>query len=146
MKEKNTRRRTLGRAAAVQAIFQMNQTKESFESVINQFTNHRLKDTNDVWDDADKNLFCQIVTGVAKHLNDIEESVRSILTDEWKIERIDPVAKAILFAGIFEMMWGEQPHPIIINEYIDVAHGFCEPKIVQFVNASLDSIAKKATL
>ena len=59
-------------------------------------------------------------------------------------QRMENLLKAILRAGTFEL-WHhtDVPEGVIVNDYLDVAHGFFDAKEPGLVNAVLDRIAKK---
>ncbi len=47
------------------------------------------------------------------------------LPAEWPLMRIDPVLRALMRAGAAELWMADgPPAKVVINEYLDVAHGF----------------------
>ena len=72
---------------------------------------------------------------------DLNEEIEKLLNNEWKIERISIVDKAILFAGIIELNLNNNlTNNIIISEYIEIADQLgAETK---FINKLLDKISK----
>jgi N utilization substance protein B len=65
------------------------------------------------------------------------------LPAEWPLPRLDPVLRALLRAGGAELwMPGGPPARVVINEYLDVAHGFFEgEELRKLANGVLDRIA-----
>ena len=58
--------------------------------------------------------------------------------------RVDSILRAILRAGVFELMERpDVPARVIINEYINVAHAFFSDDEPRVVNGVLDKIAHK---
>ncbi len=52
--------------------------------------------------------------------------------------------RQIVRAGAYELAArADIPTAAIINEYVDVAHAFYEPREAKFVNGLLDAIARK---
>lgn len=61
----------------------------------------------------------------------------------WRIERIGVCTKLILRYAIWELLYTQTDHTIIINEAIELAKCFAEKDSYKFVNGILDEIAKK---
>ena len=93
--------------------------------------------------DVDADLFRQIVTAAVENQAAMDTIIAGKLASGWKLERIDSVARAILRAGVIEL-WRRKdvPTPVVISEYVDVAHAFYDKKESAFVNGLLDGIAK----
>ncbi|MFC0388568.1 transcription antitermination factor NusB [Muricoccus vinaceus] len=145
------RPRTGARVAAVQALFQSEAGGESAETVIDQFVRHRIGTlgTEDGFEDgrvpqADVPLFSRIVRGAAKDSETIDTAIAAHLSDKWTIERLDPVLRALLRAAAAEL-WagGDTPARVVINEYMDIAHGFFDGEEPRFANGVLDALARQ---
>lgn len=55
---------------------------------------------------------------------------------------VEPLLRSILMCGICELLvHSDVDSPLIIDDYLNVAHAFYEPNQVRFVNGVLDSIA-----
>ena len=73
---------------------------------------------------------------------DLNEEIEKLLNDEWKIERISSVDKAILFAGIIELnLNNDLTNNIIISEYVEIAEQMGGE--AKFINKLLDKISKE---
>ena len=58
-------------------------------------------------------------------------------------QRLEPLLKAILRAGTYELQHcSDVSTGVIVNDYVDVAHGFFDAKEPGLVNAVLDRLAK----
>ena len=57
-----------------------------------------------------------------------------------EIRDFEPLLKAILICGVAEILANKVDSPIIINDYLNVAHGFYGQGEVNLVNAILDSV------
>lgn len=144
------RPRTGARVAAVQALFQSEQTGEPAEAVIDQFVRHRIGALpgGDGFEDgrvpeADVPLFAAIVRTAARNGETLDRLVSGHLDKDWPLERLDPVLRALLRAACAEL-WGgrEPPARVVINEYLDVAHGFFGGEEPRFANGVLDALAR----
>lgn len=72
----------------------------------------------------------------------LDENIEKYLRN-WKLERIPSVDKEILRIAIAEMLFSKAPHPVIINEAIDIAKRYSAENSTKFVNGILDSISKE---
>jgi N utilization substance protein B len=137
--------RSAARLAAVQALYQLEQEPITPQKVVQEFLNHRF---NEIVDGTrfitpDKTLFQDIVMGVMERLADLDPMIVSTLSEDWRLERIESVVRAILRAAVFELNRDTAvPVPVLINEYIEITKAFCTGAEAAFVNASLDALAK----
>src|SRR5271165_3058400 len=145
-----SRPRTASRVAAVQALFQSEQSGDNPESVIDQFVRHRLGAVSDAggFEDgraphAEVKLFMRIVRAAVLSQERIDGLIVESLPADWPIARIDPVLRALLRAGGAELaMLDGPPTRVVINEYLDVAHGFFTGDEPGLANAVLDRLAR----
>lgn len=144
------RPRTASRVAAVQALFQSEQGGESAETVIDQFVRHRLGEVDgDGFEDgripdAHVPLFTRIVRTAVTEQDRIDALVVASLPAGWPMTRLDPVLRAVLRAGGAELtMQDGPPSRVVINEYLDVAHGFFSGEEPRMVNGMMDRLARE---
>ncbi len=145
-----SRPRTAARVAAVQALFQSEQGAENAETVIDQFIRHRLGElpgTGGYEDgrvpDAHAKLFGRIVRMAVEKQGELDGLLASSLPADWPLGRLDPVLRAVLRAGGAELaMRDGPPVKVVINEYLDVAHGFFDGDEPRMVNGLLDKLAR----
>ena len=144
------RPRTAARVAAVQALFQAEQAGDNTETVIDQFVRHRLGELPGTGGfeegrapDAHVKLFGRIVRMAAEQQDAIDLLLVAALPEDWKLERLDPVLRALLRAGGAELaMKDGPPARVVINEYLDVAHGFFDGDEPKMANGLLDRLAR----
>jgi N utilization substance protein B len=144
------RPRTGARVAAVQALYQSEYTGESAETVIAQFLRHRIGAAAGAggYEDghvpeADAPLFGTIVRRAAKHGEAVDTVVAAHLDADWPLGKLDPVLRALLRAACAELREGrEPPAKVVINEYLDIAHGFFGGEEPRFANGVLDAMAR----
>lgn len=137
--------RSSSRLAAVQALYQMEMNDESAPDTVEEFINHRLGAVieDDHYADADVAFFADLVKGVEERAKEIDAHLTGSLAKNWTLARIEPVARAILRAGTYELIGRpDVPTSVIINEYIDVAKAFFEDSKPGFINGVLDKLAK----
>lgn len=144
------RPRTASRVAAVQALFQSEQGPENPETVIDQFVRHRLGELPGTGGfeegrvpDAEVPLFGRIVRGAVRQQDTIDRMLVEALPEDWPLDRLDPVLRALLRAAGAELAMTEgAPARVVINEYLDVARGFYTGPEPGLANAVLDRLAR----
>jgi transcription antitermination protein NusB len=149
-KAERGRPRTAARVAAVQALFQSEQSQASPETVIDEFVRHRLGElpgTGGFEDgrapDADAKLFGRIVRAATLRQDDIDRMLSDCLPVEWPLLRLDPVLRAVMRAGAGELLMEDgPPGKVVINEYLDVSHGFFDGDEPRMANGVLDRLAR----
>lgn len=139
--------RSAARLAAVQALYQMEHSGAGVEGVIKEFVDHRLGRAidGDELHEADSELFSDIARGVVETQRRIDPVIERNLADNWTLARIDATARAILRAGVYELMRrGDIPERAVIDEYVEIAKAFFDGEEPRFVNAVLDAVARDA--
>lgn len=63
-------------------------------------------------------------------------------SDGWKISRMAPATRSILFVAAYDMLCKSTACGIAINEAVELAKKYDDPSAVAFVNGILNSIAK----
>lgn len=149
MAGKQARPRTASRVAAVQALFQSEQAQTSPETVIDEFVRHRLGKLADAGfedgrvPDAQAPLFARIVRTATQQQDKLDVMLSEALTDDWPMGRLDPVLRALMRAGAAELWMSDgPPAKVVINEYLDIAHGFFDGEEPGMANGVLDKIAR----
>ena len=147
---KAARPRTQSRVAAVQALFQSEHTGDTVETIVDQFVRHRLGNLPglDGYEDgrvpdADVTLFARIVRTAVQQQDTLDRLVAEALPPEWPFMRLDPVLRALLRAAGAELgMADGPPARVVINEYLDIAHGFFTGEEPRMANGLLDRLAR----
>ncbi len=146
--------RSLARVAAVQALYQMDLAGTEVDQVIDEFVRLRFgrgsagveaeTENGGGLYGADPAFFADVVRGVVRRQRDIDPLVDQQLATGWRLVRVDSILRAILRAGVFELMERRDVPPrVTINEYINVAHAFFEGDEPRVVNGVLDRIAHR---
>ena len=140
--------KSAARLYAVQALFQMEQSDQTLDQVRVQFENHRfgarLEDGSEMAE-GDVDLFRAILEEAVSQQARIDQMTDRALVEKWPISRIDPTLRALFRAAGAELLLGQTPPKVVINEYVDVAKAFFpEGREAKFVNAVLDHMAREA--
>jgi transcription antitermination protein NusB len=81
---------------------------------------------------------------VCNHATEIEQQVIRVL-ENWRLERIAPVERALLKLGCAEILYcPEIPPRVTINEYIELAKVFANENAPAFINGILDKLVQTA--
>jgi len=136
--------RSAARLAAVQALYEMEitgkglkETKSEFETfwIGNEIEGAKYKE-------AEIAFFHDILSGVVAAQEPVDRLIDNTLAEDWPLARIDPVMRAILRAGAYELMARpDVPGRVSIKEYVDIAFAFFGPEESGMVNAVLDALA-----
>ena len=140
----SARPRTAARLAAVQALYQMKMTGTAPTDIIEEFVHFRLLATeeNHGLGTPDTQLFRDLISGTASHINHIDPLIASALSKEGSLDKLETTLQAILQVGVFELISPlETPTEVVINEYVDLTHAFFEKQTVGLVNGVLDKVA-----
>ena len=127
--------KTKARQCAVQALYQWQMTGQNLSAIEIQFQeDQRLKN-------AQKSYFSDLFHGVPKDLAKIDACMVDFVDRE--VEKIDPVERAILRIGVYELLHKpETPYRVIINEGVELAKCFGADGSHRYVNGILDKVAQ----
>jgi len=86
----------------------------------------------------------KIVMGVIKHKAAINDELTKVI-ENFEPERIDPVDRAILRLGAYEILFREDvPKVVAINEAIEIGKRFSSTESASFINGILDKVEDKS--
>jgi len=132
--------RMAARLAAVQALFQIEQTQSAASTVVLEFLEHRLKQMKPK---ADSTFFSKLVEGAWREHARTDEIIVGALKPGWSLDRLESVTRAILRAALYEITETQTPTPVIIDEYLNLTHAFFDDTEVAFVNGVLNTVSQK---
>jgi len=128
------RRRRKSREFALQALYQLNITKQDVSALLAQFQEHFLPDG-----EADEFLK-RLVLGVLKHCEELDRLIERY-SENWRLDRIDVIDRNILRMALFELLYCEDiPPKVTINEAIDLGKRYGSEDSGSFINGILDRI------
>ncbi len=136
--------RSAARLAAVQALYQMEVSGKGIIDVMAEFEAHWIgREIDDVtFNPSDLGFFRDILNGVVREQRAVDGKVDGALAKGWPLKRIEAVLRAILRAGAYELMFRKDvPVRVVINEYLEIAHGFYSEDEPGLVNGVLDAVA-----
>lgn len=132
------------RLRAVQALYQAGQNKQSMRAVLDEYLRHRV----DMEIDGEKlvqpdgALLKKILYGVDERRPELDAVIEANLNKDAQDRDVEPLLKAVLTCAAYELLVQDVDSPIIINDYLNVAHAFYERGEVALINGVLDSVAR----
>lgn len=89
-----------------------------------------------------------LVSGVAEELDYVDELIVRFLSDDWELDRLPAVDRAILRMSTWEILFNEDvPTVTAVVEGVELASEYSHDKAAPYVHAVLDSMAQnKASL
>ena len=92
-------------------------------------------------DETEAEYMNRMFEGVVVNEEKIDSQIAAHLRG-WTIERLSRVDLAILRLGAYELMLGEIPAGIVINEAVELANQFSTDKAGAFINGVLGSLSR----
>ncbi|MBI3899105.1 MAG: transcription antitermination factor NusB [Gammaproteobacteria bacterium] len=122
------------RRSAVQALYQWQLTQQAPAEI----ESHFILDEHQT--DADVDYFRHLVREVPRNLQKLDDLLAPHV--DRKLADVDPVERAILRIGAFELEFHpEIPYRVILNEAVELAKTFGAEHGHKYVNAVLDRVA-----
>lgn len=144
MKANQQLARRAARLAAVQALYQMEISSATVEDVAAEFAAGKLpRETEASYTEleGDFDLFKVLVENAVNRQHTVDRTIAQHLKN-WRLERLDAVARAILRAGAVELeQRPDIPTPVVLDEYVEIANSFFEGPEPGFINATLEACA-----
>ncbi len=126
--------RRKSREFALQALYQLNITKQDVAALLKQFQEHFLPGG-----EADEFLK-RLVSGVLEHREELDRLIERY-SENWRLDRIDVIDRNILRMALFELLYCEDiPPKVTINEAIDLGKLYGSEDSGSFINGILDRI------
>ena len=138
--------KSMSRLYAVQALFQMEHSALSVDTVCQEFIMFRFGEADNYtkFIDGNQDFFKNLVSSAVKFQAFIDQVTDRALVDKWPIDRIDPTLRALFRAAGAEMTALDTPAKVIISEYLSLSEAFYpDGKETKFVNAILDFMARE---
>jgi N utilization substance protein B len=133
-KSSGTRRKA--RECALQMLFAADVVKNSQKFSADDYWNE-LCDPD--FDDKTRDFANNLVLGTLEHNAAIDDRIRT-RAEHWRIERMAVVDRNVLRLAVYEFLYEDTPHTVVINEALEIARRFSTFEATQFINGILDAI------
>ena len=127
-------RRSRAREVALQVLYRDDLNPDQALEETAEFVERRLKERSLV---AFANT---LVSGVRRNREELDE-ILTKTAENWSLERMAVTDRNILRMGAFEILYGDTPNPVAINEAVELAKRYGNKQSAQFVNGVLDKLA-----
>jgi N utilization substance protein B len=132
------------RLLAVQALYQRVVSDQTAPDVLREFLQHRVEESIEglKHTSVNRDLLTELVEGVAREENALDDMLAAVLDEDWTIERLEILLHVLLRAATFELSERlDVPARVVISEYVDLANAFYDGREIAFVNGLLDRLA-----
>src|SRR5687768_8723086 len=133
-KSSGTRRKA--RECALQMLFSADVIKNVQEFTTDDYWNE-LGDTE--FDEKTRLFANNLVQGTLRNHDTIDDKIRT-RAEHWRIERMAVVDRNVLRLAVYEFLYEDTPHTVVINEALEIARRFSTFEATQFINGILDAI------
>lgn len=131
-------KRKRSREIAMELLFSMEISKNSYEQTIESFIENYEMDLKTI----DLEYIKKVMKSVTDYKEEIDEIIKNSLIN-WTIERVSKVNLIIVRLAISEMLYiDDVPEVVAINEAIELTKKYSDDKSVSFVNGALDKAFK----
>ncbi len=127
-------RRSRAREVALQVLYQDDLNPDQALDKTAEFLKRRLKDESLIA------FATSLVSGVRRNRDELDEILTKTAAN-WSLERMAVTDRNVLRLGAFEILYGDTPNPVAINEAVELAKRYGNKQSALFVNGVLDKLA-----
>ncbi len=135
--EQRLRRRA--RARAIQALYAWDLAGRTNDALLEPYADRLWTDLAVAREERD--VAYRVIHVVQARMADIDSGIAAA-TRNWRIGRLGAIERAVLRVGSAELMKGETPPRVVIQEAVTLAERFGTLESARFVNGVLDAIAR----
>lgn len=103
--------------------------------------------TDDYWkeigepetEEALRDFSNRLALGTLREIATVDDRIRT-RAEHWRIERMAIVDRNVLRLAVYEFLFEDTPHTVVINEALEIARRFSTFEATQFINGILDAI------
>jgi len=133
---KNSGARRKARESALQMMFSADVVHEEGAPLTDKYWNE-LGDPE--LDEKARSFADGLVFGALRNKAVIDDRIRT-RAEHWRIERMAIVDRNVLRLAVYEFLFEDTPHTVVINEALEIARRFSTFEATQFINGILDAI------
>lgn len=129
-----TRRKA--RECALQMLFAADVSKTADGRLTDDFWNE-IGDPEP--DEMIRDFSNRLALGTLREIATVDDRIRT-RAEHWRIERMAIVDRNVLRLAVYEFLYEDTPHTVVINEALEIARRFSTFEATQFINGILDAI------
>ena len=130
-------KRSQARDAALQVLYQDDLNARVNPAVGDEMLQERLPDEQLL------EFARELVAGVRRNRDRIDQML-SDLAANWSVDRMAVTDRCVLRLGAYEILYGDTPNSVAIDEAIELAKRFGTAQSAQFVNGVLDRLMNES--
>lgn len=89
--------------------------------------------------ESEKEFIEKYSKGISLHNDEIMAVIEEKMTG-WSYDRVGNIEKALLKFSVYEILFEETPHEIVINETVELAKKYGDEKSHEFINGVLAKV------
>ena len=120
--------RSKARRRAVEVLYERDLRGQSVDEALSSLDSRTQAPVNSYTE--------QIVRGVEAHQEQIDETL-STYAQGWTLDRMPAVDRAILRVGTWELLWGDVPEAVALDEAVGLANDLSTDESGKYVNGVL---------
>mgnify|MGYP001425264693 CR=1 FL=1 len=147
------------RLAAVQVLYESDLVGGAVEDILASFKEKRWSSIQEelkselmevsglVWNlpTPNRRIMAGVVRGVVKNRPELDQKIVVYMDTDGAFEQLEMIAKAILRAAAFELLYAPQvPIGVISSDYVSIANAFFTENQPKLINAVIDAFANQA--
>ena len=135
--------RRKARELAMQMLYQSDLGKQTAAEVRRVFWQSRTDDDGAQTVDLETQSFAEDLFRVAMERNEEIDDLIEQHAQNWRLHRMAVVDRNLLRTAVAEMIgFKGTPHPIIINEALEIGRRYAAPESITFLNGVLDAVSR----
>ena len=83
-----------------------------------------------------------LVAGVRRNRPELDRRIEKA-AEHWSVHRMAVTDRNVLRMGAYEILFSDTPHPVAINEAVELARRYGAAQSAQFVNGILDRLMRE---
>ncbi len=128
--------RRKAREAALRVLYMMDVAGVSAEEALRGYWSQLAEDREG------ESYGTELVRSYAAHAEEVDDLIRQV-SHHWRLERMARVDRNILRLGASELMRGDVPQRVVLNEAVELAKRYGAEGSAGFVNGILDNCASR---
>ena len=127
----------------MQMLYQSDLGKQTAAEVRRVFWQSRTDDDGAQTVDLETQSFAEDLFRVAMERNEEIDDLIEQHAQNWRLHRMAVVDRNLLRTAVAEMIgFKGTPHPIIINEALEIGRRYAAPESITFLNGVLDAVSR----
>ena len=129
-------RRRTGRKLAMQVLYQVDMQDGNLDYILDHYI-----ELGDFHEDT-KDLALELSRSAWRYVGKSDEKIKKYAIG-WEFSRINPVDKALLRLGFYELIGAKTPPSIVIDEIVELAKKYSTDDSPKFINGILGAYVEK---